>query len=296
MKSNFFFANSAVSSIFLTPVSKLISLREELVNKLDMIDVVCVLSSRDPEADSRLYDTLLLTRDLVGYIEQEINRRYLERTGSVPEDDDYKFFRENMDDILYEESILRNLDSAPLEIAMQMPPLGVCICVKVTVENEPAYAEPKRENLKNQKTCTTLRSSRPRKSSLSENDLAGLFGYVNSQLFRLNNARGLDAVMERQWWNAALALITEEVNRRGIQLMYVGIEKGNEGKSAVELLNMEDEDFQVQAYSILDILDFEALKRVEAEIKKVLSSNPPLYRPYMEEVRQQLQKRTVLLN
>lgn len=157
MKSNFFFANSAVSSIFLTPVSKLISLREELVNKLDMIDVVCVLSSRDPEADSRLYDTLLLTRDLVGYIEQEINRR-------------------------------------------------------------------------------------------------------------------------------------------GIQLMYVGIEKGNEGKSAVELLNMEDEDFQVQAYSILDILDFEALKRVEAEIKKVLSSNPPLYRPYMEEVRQQLQKRTVLLN
>ena len=151
MKSNFFFANSAVSSIFLTPVSKLISLREELVNKLDMIDVVCVLSSRDPEADSRLYDTLLLTRDLVGYIEQEINRRYLERTGSVPEDDDYKFFRENMDDILYEESILRNLDSAPLEIAMQMPPLGVCVCVKVTVENEPAYAEPKRENLKNQK-------------------------------------------------------------------------------------------------------------------------------------------------
>lgn len=102
--------------------------------------------------------------------------------------------------------------------------------------------------------------------------------------------------MERQWWNAALALITEEVNRRGIQLMYVGIEKGNEGKSAVELLNMEDEDFQVQAYSILDILDFEALKRVEAEIKKVLSSNPPFYRPYMEEVRQQLQKRTVLLN
>ncbi len=102
--------------------------------------------------------------------------------------------------------------------------------------------------------------------------------------------------MERQWWNAALALITEEVNRRGIQLMYVGIEKGNEGKSAVELLNMEDEDFQVQAYSILDILDFEALKRVEAEIKKVLSSTPPLYRPYMEEVRQQLQKRTVLLN
>ena len=164
MKSNFFFANSAVSSIFLTPVSKLISLREELVNKLDMIDVVCVLSSRDPEADSRLYDTLLLTRDLVGYIEQEINRRYLERTGSVPEDDDYKFFRENMDDILYEGSILRNLDSAPLEIAMQMPPLGVCVCVKVTVENEPAYAEPKRENLKNQKTCTTLRSSRPRKS------------------------------------------------------------------------------------------------------------------------------------
>ena len=38
------------------------------------------------------------------------------------------------------------------------------------------------------------------------------------------------------------------------------------------------------------------LLEVEAEIKKVLSSNPPLYRPYMEEVRQQLQKRTVLLN
>lgn len=74
------------------------------------------------------------------------------------------------------------------------------------------------------------------------------------------------------------------------------MKKATKAKAPVELLNMEDEDFQVQAYSILDILDFEALKRVEAEIKKVLSSNPPLYRPYMEEVRQQLQKRTVLLN
>lgn len=164
MKSNFFFANSAASSIFLTPVSKLILLREELINNLEMIDVAYMAQSRTPEADNDLYNSLLLSFDLLDYIEQEIFRRYLERTGSVPEDDDYKFFRENMDDILYEESILRNLDSAPLEIAMQMPPLGVCVCVKVTVENEPAYAEPKRENLKNQKTCTTLRSSRPRKS------------------------------------------------------------------------------------------------------------------------------------
>ena len=92
MKSNFFFANSAVSSIFLTPVSKLISLREELVNKLDMIDVVCVLSSRDPEADSRLYDTLLLTRDLVGYIEQEINRRYLKEPVPSPKTTTTSFF------------------------------------------------------------------------------------------------------------------------------------------------------------------------------------------------------------
>ena len=132
--------------------------------------------------------------------------------------------------------------------------------------------------------------------SLSEKRPGRTFRLRQFAIIQTQHARGLDAVMERQWWNAALALITEEVNRRGIQLMYVGIEKGNEGKSAVELLNMEDEDFQVQAYSILDILDFEALKRVEAEIKKVLSSNPPLYRPYMEEVRQQLQKRTVLLN
>ena len=132
--------------------------------------------------------------------------------------------------------------------------------------------------------------------TLNEKDIAGLFGYVNSQIFRLSRAFELDKVMERQWWEAALTLISKEVDHRGIQLMYVGIEKGNEGKSAVELLNMEDEDFQVQAYAILDILDFDALKRVEAEIKKVLLSNPHLYRPYMEEVRQRLQNCTVLLN
>ena len=35
---------------------------------------------------------------------------------------------------------------------------------------------------------------------------------------------------------------------------------------------------------------------VEAEIKKVLYSNKPLYEPYMEEIRQQMNKRTALLN
>lgn len=126
--------------------------------------------------------------------------------------------------------------------------------------------------------------------------MAGLFGYVNTQIFRRSKACGLDEVMERKWWEAALTLINNEVNSRDMQMMYIGIEKGNEGKSAIELLNMEDEDFQVQAYSILDILDFEALKRVEQEVKKVLYSNPSLYRPYMEEVRQQMQKRVTLLN
>ena len=106
----------------------------------------------------------------------------------------------------------------------------------------------------------------------------------------------MDAALERKWWDAALLLINDEVVSRGLQMLYVGIEKGNEGKSAIELLNMEDEDFQVQAYSILDTLDLEALKRVEAEIKKVLYSNKPLYEPYMEEVHQQMRKRAVMLN
>lgn len=131
---------------------------------------------------------------------------------------------------------------------------------------------------------------------LSEKELADLFGYVNSELFKLQGARGMDAALERKWWNAALLLVNNEVVDRGLQMIYVGIEKGNEGKSAIELLNMEDEDFQVQAYSILDTLDLEALKRVETEIKKVLYSNKPLYEPYMEEIRQQMSKRTALLN
>lgn len=131
---------------------------------------------------------------------------------------------------------------------------------------------------------------------LSEKELADLFGYVNSELFKLQVARGMDAALERKWWNAALLLVNNEVVDRGLQMIYVGIEKGNEGKSAIELLNMEDEDFQVQAYSILDTLDLEALKRVETEIKKVLYSNKPLYEPYMEEVHQQMHKRAVMLN
>lgn len=131
---------------------------------------------------------------------------------------------------------------------------------------------------------------------LTETELADLFGYVNSELFKLQGARGMNAALERKWWDAALLLINDEVVDRGLQMLYVGIEKGNEGKSAIELLNMEDEDFQVQAYSILDTLDLEALKRVEAEIKKVLYSNKPLYEPYIEEVHQQMRKRTMMLN
>ncbi len=106
----------------------------------------------------------------------------------------------------------------------------------------------------------------------------------------------MDAALERKWWDAALLLINDEVVDRGLQMLYVGIEKGNEGKSAIELLNMEDEDFQIQAYSILEILDLEALKRVETEIEMVLFTNRQLYEPYMEEIRQQMNKRTALLN
>lgn len=106
----------------------------------------------------------------------------------------------------------------------------------------------------------------------------------------------MDAALERKWWDAALLLINDEVVDRGLQMLYVGIEKGNEGKSAIELLNMEDEDFQIQAYSILEILDLEALKRVETEIEMVLFTNKQLYEPYMEEIRQQMNKRTALLN
>ncbi len=106
----------------------------------------------------------------------------------------------------------------------------------------------------------------------------------------------MDAALERKWWDAALLLINDEVVNRGLQMLYVGIEKGNEGKSAIELLNMEDEDFQIQAYSILEILDLEALKRVETEIEMVLFTNRQLYEPYMEEIRQQMNKRTALLN
>ena len=141
------------------------------------------------------------------------------------------------------------------------------------------------------KLCTKAKLKK-----LSEKELADLFGYVNSELFKLQGARGMDAALERKWWDAALLLINDEVVGRGLQMLYVGIEKGNEGKSAIELLNMEDEDFQVQAYSILDTLDLEALKRVECEIKKVLYSNKPLYEPYMEEVHQQMRKRMVILN
>ena len=141
------------------------------------------------------------------------------------------------------------------------------------------------------KLCTKAKLKK-----LSEKELADLFGYVNSELFKLQVANGMDAALERKWWDAALLLINVEVVGRGLQMLYVGIEKGNEGKSAIELLNMEDEDFQVQAYSILDTLDLEALKRVETEIKKVLYSNKPLYEPYMEKVHQQMHKRAVMLN
>ena len=68
----------------------------------------------------------------------------------------------------------------------------------------------------------------------------------------------------------------------------------DEKKSTGDLSAKKDEELQ----KLKDDLAVTKKEKsdLEAEIKKVLSSNPPLYRPYMEEVRQQLQKRTVLLN
>lgn len=127
---------------------------------------------------------------------------------------------------------------------------------------------------------------------LNDKELVDIFHFANKFLFEFNGSFDVQNLVEREWWGCANGLISDELNKRGIAAMYIGILKGNEGGSAIELLNMKDEDFQIQAYAMLDSIDTDGLKRVEKEVAKVSLQNPHLYQPYLAVVREEISRRT----
>ncbi len=160
MKSSYFFATEILSGLYLMPTTVLLKAQMEAFNDLNMLHFFDeVFFDEDKESCEKK----ILLGDLIENIKNELDRRYLAFRGNLPEEEECALdFAETMDNIIGEEEVLSLLTKMPLSKALYLTN-GV-ICVE---EKAPEKMEPKRENLKNKKSCETLRSSRQRKSKNS---------------------------------------------------------------------------------------------------------------------------------
>ena len=160
MESAYFFATENLSGFYLMPTTVLLKAQMEAfddLNRLNFFDAVFFKEGKES------CEKKILLEDLIENIEEELDRRYLAFRGNLPEEENCALdFAETMDNIVGEEEVLSLLTKMPLSKALYLTN-GV-ICVE---EKAPEKMEPKRENLKNKKSCETLRSSRQRKSKNS---------------------------------------------------------------------------------------------------------------------------------
>ena len=160
MRSAYFFSTEILSGLYLMPTTVLLKAQLEAFNDLNTINFFDEVFF---DEDKVSCEKKILLEDLIENIKNELDRRYLAFRGNLPEEEECALdFAETMDNIIGEEEVLSLLTKMPLSKALYLT--NGIICVE---EKAPEKMEPKRENLKNKKSCETLRSSRQRKSKNS---------------------------------------------------------------------------------------------------------------------------------
>ena len=161
MRSTYFFSTENLSGFYLTPTTVLLKVQLEAFNNLNAINF---LDEVFLEEDRESCEDKILLEDLIENIKNELDRRYLAFRGNLPEDEENDLdFAQTMNNIVGEEEVLALIDDAPLAVALCFTDNVICVVEKKAPEN----MEPKRETLKNQKSCETLKTSRPKKSKSS---------------------------------------------------------------------------------------------------------------------------------
>ncbi len=161
MTSSYFFATENLSGFYLMPTTVLLKAQMEAFDELNRLNFFDAVFFKE---DKESCEKKILLEDLIENIEEELDRRYLAFRGNLPEEENCALdFAETMDNIVGEEEVLSLLTKMPLSKALYLTNGVIC----VVEEKAPEKMEPKRETLKNQKSCETLKTSRPKKSKSS---------------------------------------------------------------------------------------------------------------------------------
>ena len=161
MESAYFFSTENLSGFYLMPTTVLLKAQMEAFNDLNRLNFFDAVFFKE---DKESCEKKILLEDLIENIEEELDRRYLAFRGNLPEDEENDLdFAQTMNNIVGEEEVLALIDDAPLAVALCFTDNVICVVEKKAPEN----MEPKRETLKNQKSCETLKTSRPKKSKSS---------------------------------------------------------------------------------------------------------------------------------
>lgn len=125
-------------------------------------------------------------------------------------------------------------------------------------------------------------------------DLVSFFAIICNRIFKYEGSVKVENVAEHLFWKAALEIINAEMYKRNLSVSYVGITKGYEAESIMDLL--DNPKFDIEIETVISALDIQTLYKVEKAFVKAAEKEPKKFIEPLLIIQSEIQQRTILMN
>lgn len=131
-------------------------------------------------------------------------------------------------------------------------------------------------------------------AAFEDGELVGFFAETCNHMYKYEGSVKAENVAEGLYWKAVLDMVDKELVKRDISVSYIGITKGYEAESIIDLL--ENPEFDLDLSTVITALDMPTLLKVEQKISEKAAKNPKRYGNVLALVRKQLSGQQAYLN
>lgn len=131
-------------------------------------------------------------------------------------------------------------------------------------------------------------------AAFTDEDLVGFFAETCNHMYKYEGSVKAENVAEGLYWKAVLDIVDKELVKRDMSVSYVGITRGYEAESIIDLLN--NPEFDLDLSTVITALDIATLLKVEKKISDEAVKNPKRYENVLALVRKQLGGQSAFMN
>lgn len=125
-------------------------------------------------------------------------------------------------------------------------------------------------------------------------DLVSFFTITCNRIFKYEGSVKAENIAEHLFWKAVLEIIDAEMYKRNFSVSYVGITKGYEAESIMDLL--DNPKFDVEIETVISALDIQTLHKVAKAFVKAAEKEPKKFKEPLQIIQSEIQQRTILMN